>query len=70
MAADLEGLCLASGTACASGSATPAPALVAMGLPAAVALGAVRISLGRTTTEDDVTEAVDRLGRVFRRLRA
>jgi cysteine sulfinate desulfinase/cysteine desulfurase-like protein len=35
-----------------------------------VALGAVRISLGRTTTEDDVTEAVDRLGRVFRRLRA
>ncbi|NBW85862.1 MAG: aminotransferase class V-fold PLP-dependent enzyme, partial [Planctomycetia bacterium] len=68
MAADLEGLSLASGTACASGSATPAPALVAMGLPEAVASGAVRFSLGRTTTADDVSEAVARLGRVLRRL--
>lgn len=68
MAADLEGVCLASGTACASGAATPAPALVAMGLPTAVARGAVRMSLGRTTTADDVTEAVARLGRVLRRL--
>ena len=68
MAADLEGVCLASGTACASGAATPAPALVAMGLPTAVARGAVRMSLGRTTNADDVTEAVARLGRVLRRL--
>ena len=68
MAADLEGLCLASGTACASGSATPAPALLAMGLPEAAARGAVRFSLGRTTTADDVAEAAARLGRVLRRL--
>ena len=32
MAADLAGVCLATGTACASGSSEPAPALVAMGL--------------------------------------
>lgn len=70
MAADLEGLCLASGTACSSGSATPAPALVAMGLPAPLARGAVRMSLGRTTTDGDVAEAAARLGRVLRRLTA
>lgn len=69
MAADLEGLCLASGSACSSGSTEPAPALVAMGLPAGVTQGAVRLSLGRTTTAADVAAAAERLGRVFHRLK-
>ena len=61
MAADLAGVCLATGTACASGSSEPAPALVAMGLDPEVVRGAVRLSVGRTTTEQDVDEAVARL---------
>jgi len=61
MAADLAGVCLATGTACASGSSEPAPALVAMGLGAEVVRGAVRLSVGRTTTEADVDQAVERL---------
>ena len=61
MAADLAGVCLATGTACASGSSEPAPALVAMGLDPAAVRGAVRLSLGRTTTAAAIDEAVARL---------
>lgn len=65
MAADLAGLCLASGTACASGSSEPSPALVASKLPAAVVASAVRLSLGWTTTAEDVDRAVSILRTVF-----
>jgi cysteine desulfurase len=61
MAADLAGVCLATGTACASGSSEPAPALVAMGLEPAVVKSAVRLSVGRTTTEAEIDQAVARL---------
>jgi cysteine desulfurase len=61
MAADLAGVCLATGTACASGSSEPAPALIAMGLEPAVVRGAVRLSVGRTTTAADIDQAVARL---------
>lgn len=65
MAADLAGLCLASGTACASGSSEPSPALVAAKLPTAVVASAVRLSLGWSTTAEDVDRAVGILRRVF-----
>lgn len=68
MAADLEGVCCATGTACASGSSEPAPALVAAGLPEAVRAAAVRLSLGRGTGGEDVERAGARLGRVLRRI--
>jgi cysteine desulfurase len=68
MAADLEGVCVATGTACASGSSEPSPALVAMGLGDALVEGAVRFSFGRETTEADTDEAVARLGRVLARM--
>jgi cysteine desulfurase len=58
MAADLAGLCCATGTACASGSTEPAPALVAARLPAEVVRGAVRFSFGSATTIDDVDRAI------------
>ena len=61
MAADLAGVCLATGTACASGSSEPAPALVAMGLEPKVVQSAVRLSVGRTTTEAEIDQAVERL---------
>jgi len=62
MAADLEGVCLATGTACASGSSEPAPALVAMGIDPGAVRGAVRLSVGRTTTGADIDRALERLG--------
>lgn len=68
MAADLEGVWCATGTACASGSSEPAPALVAMGLPDSHVAGAVRFSLGRDTTAAHVDAAAERLGRVLARM--
>ena len=70
MAADLAGVCCGTGTACASGSSEPAPALVAMGVSAAHVAGAVRFSFGRTTTAADVDAAMSRLEPVLARLGA
>ena len=52
----LERLHLAAsgGAACSSGGAEPSHVLSAMGVPADEALAAVRLSLGATTTQDDV----------------
>jgi cysteine desulfurase len=65
VAADLAGVAIATGTACASGSSEPAPALVAMGLAPDVVRGAVRFSFGRTTTPEEVERAVERLAPVL-----
>jgi cysteine desulfurase len=68
MAADLEGVCVATGTACASGSSEPAPALAAMGLPEPLLQSAVRFSFGRDTTPAVIEEALVRLGGVLARM--
>jgi cysteine desulfurase len=68
MAADLAGVCCATGAACASGSSEPAPALVAMGLPPEAVRSAVRFSVGRTTSAADVDAALERLRPVLDRL--
>ena len=46
MALDREGFQLSSGSACASGGNAPSPVLMAMGVPADLARGAIRVSLG------------------------
>lgn len=58
MAADLAHLCIASGTACSSGSSEPSPALVASGLPGSVVDSAVRVSLGWSTSDTEIDRAV------------
>lgn len=67
MALDLEGLALSSGSACLVGSVEPSHVLLAMGVPEERARAAVRFSLGRSTTEADVDEAVRRTARVVAR---
>ena len=54
IAFDLEGIAVSSGAACSSGKVAPSHVLAAMGVPPALALGAVRVSLGPTTTQDEV----------------
>ncbi len=64
IALDLEGIAVSGGSACASGAMHPSHTLEAMGVPAAMAMGAVRFSLGPATTEaeiDRVLEVVPRL---------
>ncbi len=67
MAADLAGVCLGTGSACASGSSEPAPALLAMGLPSEVVRGALRFSCGPTTTPEEIDLAVARFTPLLRR---
>jgi cysteine desulfurase len=51
---DLEGIAVSSGSACSSGKVQPSHVLEAMGFGAKLAQGAVRLSLGWSTTEADV----------------
>ncbi|HEX7168383.1 MAG TPA: cysteine desulfurase family protein [Acidimicrobiales bacterium] len=54
---DEAGICASAGSACASGAIEPSHVLVAMGIPRDEASGAVRLTLGPSTTEDDVEVA-------------
>ena len=69
MALDQSGVACSTGSACASGSSEPSPALVAMGLEPAVVDSALRFSLGVTTTAAEVDESVRRILRCCNDLR-
>jgi len=56
---DLEGLEASAGSACASGSLEPSHVLRAMGLDERDARAGLRLSLGRSSTWEDVRQAVD-----------
>ena len=66
---DLAGLAVSAGSACASGSIEPSHVVAALGLPAEWTQGAVRLSLGRTTSEGDVRYAVQALEHAVARIR-
>lgn len=66
---DLEGIACSLGSTCASGSAEPAPALVAMDAPAEVYKASVRFTVGLGNTLDEMDDAVERISRVIARLR-
>lgn len=54
-----------TGSACHSGQITLSPVLAAMGVAPEVGMGAIRFSLGRGTTQDEVEEVVDQLRRAL-----
>lgn len=51
---DLEGVAVSVGSACSSGTLSPSPALLSLGLSREQARSVVRFSLGRTTTEAEI----------------
>jgi cysteine desulfurase len=59
IAFDLAGVAVSSGAACSSGKVLPSHVLAAMGVVPEVALGALRVSLGPTTTESDIEGFID-----------
>ena len=67
---DLKGVGVSAGSACTSGNVEPSYVLVAMAVPLDWAMGAVRCSLGRTTTAEDVDYVVECVGPLVRKLRA
>jgi cysteine desulfurase len=66
--AALPNLALSTGSACTSASVEPSYVLAALGLPAAIAAGAIRIGFGRFTTLAEIETAVDRIVAAVRRL--
>lgn len=54
MAFDLDGVAVSAGSACSSGKVAASHVLLAMGVPADAAGEAIRVSLGWTTTQDDL----------------
>jgi cysteine desulfurase len=67
---DLKGIGVSAGSACTSGSVEPSYVLVAMGVPLEWAMGAVRHSLGRSTTAEDVDYVIESTEATVRKVRA
>jgi cysteine desulfurase len=66
---DLEGIAASVGSACTTGSTEVSHVLTAMGYPEDEARGALRLSLGRTTTEDEIDTACEVVPRVIASMR-
>jgi cysteine desulfurase len=67
---DMAGVCAASGSACTTGMPEPSDVLLAMGVEYTLALGALRLTLGRSTTQADVDYALEILPGIVEKLRA
>ena len=63
------GICISTGSACASGSLDPSHVIRAMGVPFVAVHGSVRFSLSRYNTMDEVDYVLDKLPPVIRTLR-
>jgi cysteine desulfurase len=61
----LDGVAASTGSACHSGSVELSPVLKAMAVAPEVGMGAIRFSLGRTTTREEIEEVVDSLKQIL-----
>jgi cysteine desulfurase len=67
LALDMAGVAASSGSACASGSLDPSHVLLAMGLSLEESLGSLRLTTAYTTTDDEISRAVEILRTVLAR---
>lgn len=67
---DLVGVAASSGSACTTGSVEPSHVLTALGLPASLARGHLRLTLGHSTTDEDVDFVLAQVPGIAERLRA
>jgi cysteine desulfurase len=70
MSLDLQGVAISTGSACSSGSLEPSHVLRAMHVPASYLHGALRLSLGRSTTPDDIAYVLEILPGIVENARA
>jgi cysteine desulfurase len=68
IALDLKGVCASSGSACMVGSVSASHVLLAMGLPIERARSAVRLSLGRNTTAEEIAATGKIIGEIVDRV--
>jgi cysteine desulfurase len=66
---DLAGVAVSSGSACSTGAVEPSHVLVAMSLPRDLALGTIRFSLGRGSTQADIDRAIEVVPAVVAKVR-
>lgn len=66
---DLRGIAVSAGSACSAGTLEPSHVLTAMGLPLEQGMSAIRLSLGRDNTEEDVDLTVAALAELVEKLR-
>jgi len=67
---DLKGIGVSAGSACTSGNVEPSYVLVAMGVPVEWSMGAVRHSLGRSTSTEDIDYVVESTAPLVAKLRS
>jgi len=67
---DLAGIACSTGSACTTGSTEPSHVLTALGYPEEEARGSIRLTLGRTTTEDEIERAAELIPQTIARLRS
>lgn len=67
---DLKGIAASSGSACTSGSLEPSHVLLAMGICHEIAHGSLRLSLGKSTTKEEIDYLLEVLPEIVAKLRA
>jgi cysteine desulfurase len=65
---DFRAIAASSGSACSSASLEPSHVLLAMGISPELAVGSVRISMGRETTETDIDDVLQVLPEILQQL--
>jgi cysteine desulfurase len=67
---DMRGIAVSSGSACSSGSVNPSHVLLAMGYPKDAAKSAIRISLGRSNTREQIPVIAGAIAEEVERVRS
>src|SRR6266581_4796541 len=67
---DLAGIACSSGSACSTGAVEPSHVLTAMGVPRELGVAALRFSLGRENTAEDVDTVIGALPKIVDKVRA
>ena len=65
---DMVGIASSSGSACTTGSTEPSHVLQAMGVPPATSRGAIRFSLSKYNTDDEIDYILEKLGPIIKKL--
>lgn len=65
---DMKGIAASSASACKTGNPEPSGVLLAMGYPRELALGSLRVTVGKSTTAEDVEYAIDTIAETVEKL--
>ena len=69
MSLDMAGIAASMGSACTSGAIEPSHVLRAIGLSDELALGSLRITLGRWSIQEDIDYLIEQLPKIIKTLR-